>query len=70
MVRIMICHSTLLESLWGETLKTQVYIFNRVQTKAIAKIPHEFWMSKKPSLKHLHVWGCLTEANLLFYWIL
>jgi len=34
MVRSMICHSTLLESLWGEALKTTTYILNRVPTKA------------------------------------
>ena len=34
MVRNMICHSTLLESLWGEALKTTTYILNRVPTKA------------------------------------
>ncbi|RDY14735.1 hypothetical protein CR513_00157, partial [Mucuna pruriens] len=30
-------------SLWGETLKTTVYIFNRVPSKAINKTPYELW---------------------------
>jgi len=63
MVRSMICHSTLPESLWGEALKTTAYILNRVPTKATAKTPYELWTSKKPSLKHLRIWGCPAEAR-------
>ena len=63
MVRSMICHSTLPESLWGEALKTAAYILNRIPTKATIKTPYEFWTGKKPSLKHMHVWGCPAEAR-------
>jgi transposase InsO family protein len=63
MVRSMISHSTLPESLWGEALKTAAYILNRVPTKATTKTPYELWTGKKPSLKHLHVWGCPAEAR-------
>ena len=63
MVRSMICHSTLLESLWGEALKTASYILNRVPTKTTTKTPYEFWTDKIPSLKHLHVWGCPAAAR-------
>ena len=38
-------------------------ILNRVPTKATAKTPYELWTGKKPSLKHLHIWGCLAEAR-------
>ncbi|KAL6340384.1 hypothetical protein AAG906_006037 [Vitis piasezkii] len=34
MVRSMISHSTLRESLWGEAIKAAVYILNRVPSKA------------------------------------
>ena len=54
MVRSMISHSTLPESLWSEAIKTAVYILNRVPSKAVAKTPYELWNSKKPSIKHLH----------------
>jgi len=37
MVRNMISHSTLPESLWGEALKTAVYILNRAPSKAVNK---------------------------------
>ena len=63
MVRSMISHSTLPESLWGEALKIAAYILNRVPTKATTKTPYELWTGKKLSLKHLHVWGCPAEAR-------
>ena len=63
MVRSVISHSNLPISLWGEALKTATYILNRVPTKATAKTPYELWIDKKPSLKHLHIWGCPTEAR-------
>ena len=59
----MISHSSLPESLWGETLKTAVYILNRVPSKAVAKTPYEMWTGKKPSIRHLHIWGCPAEAR-------
>ena len=36
---------------------------NRVPRKAVAKAPYELWTSKKPSIRHLHVWGCPVEAR-------
>lgn len=63
MGRSMICHSTLLESLWGETLKTAAYILNRVPTKETSKTPYELWIGRKPSLKHFHMWGYPAEAR-------
>ena len=53
MVRSMICHTTLPHSLWGDALKTAIYILNRVLTKARNKTPYELWTDKKPVLKHL-----------------
>ncbi|WJZ95165.1 hypothetical protein VitviT2T_013955 [Vitis vinifera] len=63
MVRSMISHSTLPESLWGEAIKTAIYILNRVPSKVVDKTPYELWTSKKPSIRHLHVWGCPAEAR-------
>ena len=56
MVRSMISHSTLPESLWEEALKTTSYILNKVPTKAVSKTLYELWTGRKPSLKHFHVW--------------
>ena len=40
-----------------------MYILNRVLSKAVAKTPYELWTGKKPSIRHLHVWGCPAEAR-------
>ena len=63
MVRSMITHSALLESLWGEALKTAASLLNRIPAKVTTKTPYELWTGKKPSLKHLHIWGCPVEAR-------
>jgi hypothetical protein len=64
MVRSMLSNSSLPISLWMEALKTAVYLLNRVPSKAIPKTPFELWTGRKPSLRHLHVWGCLVEARI------
>lgn len=64
MVRSVLSNSSLPISLWMEALKTAVYLLNRVPSKAVLKTPFELWIRRKPSLKHLHVWGCLAEARI------
>ena len=64
MVQSMIRNSNLLKSLWTNTLKTAVYILNRVPTKAAPKTPFEFWKNWKPSLRHMLVWGCSYEVRI------
>ncbi|RVX09023.1 Retrovirus-related Pol polyprotein from transposon TNT 1-94 [Vitis vinifera] len=44
----------------NRTLKDMV---RKVPSKAVAKTPYELWTSKKPSIRHLHVWGCPAEAR-------
>ena len=51
-------------SLWGEALKTVMYILNRVPSKAVPKTPFELWTGRKPSLRHIHIWGCPAEARI------
>ena len=62
-VRSMINHSSLLESLLERTIKTAIYILNRVPRKAIVKTPYELWTRKNLSIMHLHAWGCPAEAR-------
>ena len=50
-------------SLWSESLKTVVYLFNRVPSKAVTKTPHELWTKKSPSIRQLHVLSCPAEAR-------
>ena len=64
MVRSMMSNSTLPEFLWGEALKTAVYILNHVPSKAIPKTLYELWVSRKSTLNYLYVWGCLAKAKI------
>ena len=64
MVRNMLSNSSLPISLWMEALKAVVYLLNRVPTKIAPKTPFELWTRRKPSLRHLHVWGCPTEGRI------
>ena len=50
MVRSMRNNTKLPQYLWTETLKTAVYILNRVQTMAVSKTPFESFKGWKPSL--------------------
>ena len=63
MVRSMVSHSSLPDSFWGKALKTVTYILNRVPSEAVNKTPYELWTNKRPSIKHLHIWGCLAEVQ-------
>ena len=64
MVRSMISRTNLLGFLWGESLKTTLYIMNRVPTKAVPLTHFKLWTGRKPSLNHLKVWGCPAEVKL------
>ena len=41
-----------------------MYLLNRVPSKAVQKTPFELWTGRKPSLRHLHVWGCQAEVRI------
>ena len=64
MVRSMISNSKLPLSLWSEALKTAVYLLNWVPSKIVPKTPFELWNGWKPSLNHLHIWGCPAEVRI------
>lgn len=63
MLRSMMSFSSLLDSLWGETLKTIVFLLNRVPNKAMNKTPYELWKGKMSDIRHLYVWSCPTETR-------
>ena len=63
MVRSMMAESSLHISLWGEALKTAIYLLNRVPTKATIKTPYELRMGRKPSLNHHQIWRCPAQAT-------
>ena len=64
MVRNMLSSSKLLKFLWIEALKIVVYILNRVPTKVVLNTPFELLKGWKPSLRHMHVWGCSSEVRI------
>ena len=64
MLRSMRSNTKLPQYLWTETLKTAMYILNRVQTKAVSKTPFESFKGWKPSLRHIRVWGCPSEVRI------
>lgn len=64
MVRSMMCQSKLPDFLWGEALKTSMYILNMVPSKAVPKTLFELFKGWKPSLSHLRNWGCAAEVKI------
>ena len=62
MMKSIMSRTNLLESLWGEVVKTILYILNRVPSKSIPKTPFELWTSRKLSLNHFCIWGCPVEV--------
>ena len=48
MVRSMMAESSLHIRLWGEDLKTAIYLLNRVPTKATIKTSYELWTDENP----------------------
>jgi transposase InsO family protein len=64
MVRSMLSNFELPLFLLSEALKTAVYVLNRVPSKAVPKTPFELWKGWKPSLNHIHIWGCPAEVRI------
>ena len=58
MVRSMMSHVELPNSLWGYALLTAAYTLNRVPSKAVENTPYEIWNGRKPNVGHLKIWGC------------
>ncbi|GKU97061.1 hypothetical protein SLEP1_g10245 [Rubroshorea leprosula] len=63
MVRTMMSAMDLPTSFWGYALETAIYLLNRVPTKSAPKTPYEMWTNKRPSVKHLKIWGCHAHVK-------
>jgi hypothetical protein len=49
---------------WGEAVTTAVYLLNRGVTKSVdGKTPFEAWHGRRPSVKHLRVFGCVAHVK-------
>ena len=51
--------------LWGFALQTGLYILNRIPSNSISTTLYEIWNGRKPSLKHVKIWGCPTFIKRL-----
>ncbi|KAH9705859.1 hypothetical protein KPL70_012033 [Citrus sinensis] len=63
MVRSMLSYSSLPISFWGLALETAVYLLNLVPSKSVPKTLIELWSGRKPSLRHVRIWG--SPAHVL-----
>uniref|UniRef100_A0A5B7B4M6 Retrovirus-related Pol polyprotein from transposon TNT 1-94 n=1 Tax=Davidia involucrata TaxID=16924 RepID=A0A5B7B4M6_DAVIN len=53
------------KSFWAEAVYTAVYLINRSPTKAVwNQTPIEAWSGRKPSIRHLKVFGCVCYAQI------
>ncbi|CAJ2662467.1 unnamed protein product [Trifolium pratense] len=49
---------------WGEAVLTAAYILNKCPTKKLKVVPEEAWCGRKPSVKHLKVFGSLCYKHV------
>ncbi|KAL0305872.1 UNVERIFIED_CONTAM: Retrovirus-related Pol polyprotein from transposon RE1 [Sesamum radiatum] len=53
------------KAFWAEAVYTAVYLLNRCPTKAVQNMtPIEAWSGKKPSAKHLRVFGSICYVHI------
>ncbi|KAH9734849.1 Integrase catalytic domain-containing protein [Citrus sinensis] len=62
MVRSMLSYSSLPISFWGLVLETAIYLLNLVPSKSVPKTPIKLWSGRKPSLRHVRIWGSPTHV--------
>ena len=65
MARCMLTETNLPKKFWAEAFRTSVYLLNRLFTKAVqGKTPIEAWSGRKPTAKHLRVFGSICYAHI------
>ncbi|KAK8937447.1 hypothetical protein KSP39_PZI012254 [Platanthera zijinensis] len=65
MARSMVKGKGLPKKFWAEAVQVAVYLLNRCPTKSVKfKTPFEAWCGRKPSVKHLRVFGCVAYAHI------
>ena len=57
-----IVHAHLPKYFWADSIATACYVRNRLPVASLDVSPHEKWYGKKPSVKHLRVFGCFAYA--------
>lgn len=65
MVRCMMHTQGLSNFYWSKAIQTAVYLLNISYTRSLANLTsYECWFGKKPSVKHLKVFGCLAYVHV------
>jgi hypothetical protein len=50
---------------WDEAVYCANYLLNHISTQVVPSMtPVERWCGKKPSVNHLHVFGCVSWAHI------
>uniref|UniRef100_A0A251UJX2 Putative ribonuclease H-like domain-containing protein n=1 Tax=Helianthus annuus TaxID=4232 RepID=A0A251UJX2_HELAN len=63
--RSMLKMKNMSHSYWAEAVACATYLINRAITKSIPNItPQEAWSGRKPSVRHLKVFGCVAYAHV------
>lgn len=63
--RTMLIQAGLSIGYWAEVINTANYVLNRLPTSSVqGKTPYESWTGRKPSLKHLRVFGAPTYVHV------
>ena len=61
----MLSNAGLSETFLAEAMNTTVHLINQSPSKPLdSTIPEEVWSSRKPSYKHLHVFGCEVYVGI------
>lgn len=66
MARSMLHEKGLLYKLWGEAVKTTVYLLNRCPTRVLENVtPFEMYSGRKPEIKQLRIFGLIFYSLIL-----
>ncbi|KXL42689.1 MAG: hypothetical protein FE78DRAFT_153912 [Acidomyces sp. 'richmondensis'] len=60
----MLAAARLPKEFWGEAVYTACYLKNLTLQNSKIKSPEEIWTGKKPSGKHLRVFGCIAYLTV------
>ena len=59
MARVMLHEMNVSKNFWEEVESTAVYVINHVYIRPMTTCTlYELWYNRKPSIKHLRVFGC------------
>ena len=65
-VHSMLSNADLTQGFWAEAVATAVHLINRCPSKVLDKeaVAEMVWSGKKPSYKHLRVFGCEAYSHI------